>query len=220
MCVVAFSLTEFNKKIDIIARLFYNNTIIHINLNHLLGINMKPIVTITLSHDNLALALAKAKVPVSFRDLYGHTEYATITYSDYELSVKICCYRAPNSEVTYHYFIGSHFIENSSGTCQNNHNLQSVCDAGIEAAIDAVLKYDDHLNMQIKMQDLCQAWKNIGEILSPAKDKEKHDQQVELLDMLLDRFGEEGSRFQGLIETVGLLVSDYEKAYYPMEVSQ
>jgi len=40
------------------------------------------------------------------------------------------------------------------------------------------------------------------------------------LDMLLDRFGEEGSRFQGLIETVGLLVSDYEKAYYPMEVSQ
>jgi hypothetical protein len=181
---------------------------------------MKPVVTITLSHDALALALAKARSPISFYDLYGHTEYATITYSDYELSVKICCYRAPNSEVTYHYFIDSQFIESSSGTCENNHNLQSVCDAGIESAINAVLKYDDHMNMQIKMQDLCQAWKNIGEILSPAKDEEKHDQQVKLLDMLLDRFGEEGSRFQGLIETVALLVSDYEKVHYPMEVSQ
>jgi len=29
MFIVAFSLTEFNKKIDIIERLIYNNTIIH-----------------------------------------------------------------------------------------------------------------------------------------------------------------------------------------------
>ena len=188
-----------------------------------LGINMKPIVTITLSHDDLAKTLAKARVPVSFRDLYGHTEYAIIHYKDYKISVKICCYRAPNSEVTYHYFIDSQFIKGrkgSSGTCQNNHNLQSVCEAGIKAAINEVLELDKRINMQIKIQALCEAWKNIGEILSPAKDKEKHDQQVELLDMLLDRFGEEGSRFQGLIETVALLVSDYEKAYYPMEVSQ
>ena len=185
-----------------------------------LGINMKPIVTITLSHDDLAKTLAKAKLPVSFHDLYGHTEYATIHYKDYKISVKICCYRAPNSEVTYYYVVSGRLINSFSDTCQNNHNLQSVCDAGIKAAIDAVLKWDKYINMQIKMQDLCQAWKNIGDILSPAKNEDEHDQQVKLLDMLLDRFGEEGSRFQGLIETVGLLVSDYEKVHYPMEVSQ